>query len=57
MLSMTVMKANIRRPAELVFMGANGRNTSQVSFANVPTERKKHAQTAFNDAIRVQIIL
>lgn len=37
---MTVTKASIRRPAELVFMGAKGRNTSQVSFPNIPTERK-----------------
>lgn len=39
MLSMTVMKANIRRPAELVFMGAKGKNTSQVPFPSNPIER------------------
>lgn len=39
MLSMMVMKANMRRPAELVCMGANGKNTSQVPFPRIPIER------------------
>ena len=38
---MTVMKATIRRPAELVFMGAKGRNTSQVLFPSKPRGKKK----------------
>lgn len=43
MLSMTVMKASIRRPAELVFIGAKGRKTSQVSFPNIPKKKEdKH---------------
>lgn len=42
MLSMTVTKANIRRPAELVFIGANGKNTSQVPFPSVSTETHIH---------------
>lgn len=51
-LSMTVMKAIIRRPAELVFMGAKGRNTSQVPFPSMATEKRKKTNTYnFNDAI------
>lgn len=45
MLSMTVMKANIRRPAELVFMGANGKNTSQVPFPSTPKEQRTRQHT------------
>lgn len=43
MLSMTVMKANIRRPAELVLIGAIGKNASQVSFPGIPKETKIHS--------------
>lgn len=40
MLSMAVMKANVRRPAELVLMGASGKNSSQVPLPSTPTGRR-----------------
>lgn len=58
-LSTAVTKATVRRPAELVFMGAEGKNISQVSFASIPLERQNkkedNTHTAFNDAININI--
>lgn len=39
--SMTVMKAKMRRPAELVLIGVKGMNISQVSFPNSATKKEK----------------
>lgn len=37
-LSITVRKASMRSPAELVFTGANGMNASQVPFPRTPAQ-------------------
>lgn len=40
--SMIVMKANVRRPAELVFMGATGKNNNHVVLPRDAIERNKY---------------
>lgn len=40
--SMTVMKAKMMRLAELVLIGVNGMNISQVLFPNSATKKNPH---------------